>query len=234
MSQTITREARLQEVIAAASENRIPFDDRRDHAPGDPKGEAREGIFTAADLTGEALAEAVKKTVRGKKLYVHPLSPYDAKMLYRWALHPLDEEEDGDPRDPARLQAKIAMQNVDMQTYQAILVCKQGPEPNALRCFSRADSRAIQKYLGYGTIKEICRISDDLSGDQETLQPGIARFFGCTLSVLQSCSGVLRTSTDCPPGLRENLTRLQSLIGRALTLGKLDSGILFELEELRA
>lgn len=216
------------EAATAASENRMPFEDQRE--PRLSSVEPVPGIFTAADLTTENAPAASEFRIGRKKVWVHPISPEDAKLMFQWALGLRNE---GDPeRDPVAAQVRANIEQIDLWVYQVIICCRQGPLRSDPRCFDRADAPALRRYLGYGTLKSIVTLCDNLGGDQEALGAAARHFFGVVQSALASCSGRLNTSDPSLTGLLESLTRLQSLVGRSLKRGALDSGMLFELDDL--
>lgn len=213
------------EVVAAAQEGRVPFArEEAARARTAPPAEVPEGVFTAADLTGALLERCQEYVVPGtsKRLYVFPLASADMRTLAAWFRQSLEGASADTPVQEHEFTIKV---------YQMILACRQGARRDSPPCFRRADADALAYNLGYGVVQEVCAIADALSGNDEQMAGGVRHFFG----VIQACCGIwssrLENCTDCPPGLKEQLSECAGLVSRATTRGKLDSGI---LDEVRA
>jgi hypothetical protein len=231
--QKLSREEIQAEVTAAAIENRVPFADRVPAAPAASASPAREGIFTAADLTGAVLERSERYEVPGtdKALYVFPISTGDYQLLVEWATH-LKEDDAGEEGDLSRKRLRVLAAQHDLFLFQVILCCRTGPTRASARCFSRGDHPALKNALGYSVIQEIARISDQLSGNDEAVGPGVRRFFGAFQTALRSWLSASSGWEGCPAGLREASAELSSLASAVTTHGNLASGTLHDLERL--
>jgi hypothetical protein len=219
------------EVRAAAIEGRRPFSDRvRGNGAAEEQLDAS-SIFTAADLTGALLERCAEYHLpgTGQRLYVFGLGTADIQQMVQWSL----ERQEPERADEGVARAQNAFQH-SLKVAQVILSCRQGPTRKAKRCFSLADFEAVNQYLPHGCVNAIIRLSDDLSGDDETLGAGARRFFEVVRDCLRSSLSACSTSTAFPDGLKDTLERLHLLCMESLSHGKLGSGALNELSALEA
>lgn len=223
------REARLAETYAAAMENRFPDPAKWGMEPGQvplqdlAAAGADEEIFTAADLLGEQLLEYREYTIPGtkKRVFIFPLSGRDVELLSAWQGRSEWEigEEDSDREKAAKIQAALA----HVQSLQAILACYRDRGRKA-RCFGLQDVAAVKGKLPYTTIKEICRLSEELATGEESLGRQARAFFDAVHSFTSTVSSALSTWADCPDGLKEAVEEFGLRAQQSALLGKLQSG----------
>ena len=228
-----TREEIEAEVRRAAIEGRVPFEDRPPAPGSNGTAGSEEGVFTGADLLGEELGRGHEYVVPGtsKRLWVFGLGQRDLERLTVWSLQTLGS---GEAEGLTGQQARQVQFGMATSVFQAILCCRTGPTRKHPRCFERSHYEAVRANLGYKVIEEIVSLSSALSGNDETLGPGVRRFFGTMLACLRTCASTSSGCTDFPAGWQDTLTRLLSLASRALSRGSLTSGMLSELDALES
>jgi hypothetical protein len=207
--------------------------------PGRPLGPAPSPHgFTAAKLTAALLGRCEPYPLGDDTLYVFGLSSDEQELLVEWALLRVRADleragEGGNGRAPQFAPGRWERQyETDVEVYQVLLSCRQGASRESPPCFSLADFPTVRRYLPYGDRQAIVRLSNSLSGSDETLGAGVRRFFGVVLTSCASFASALDGWDACPPGLKDSLTRLQLLVSRALSDGKMDSSLLSELNQV--
>lgn len=197
-------------------------------------GSDAEDIFSPNDLTLDMLPEGREYRVPGtkKKLYIFGITSADTEMMLAWSLE--TELLQPDPLNPLAARLAQAKYLQDLKLSQVALCCRKGPHRDSPRIFGREDLPALRSRLGSSVVEEIVRISSDLSGSEEALGGSVRRFFGVIRTCLQTSLSASATSDAFPPGSRDTLTRLLSLVTRALSQGKLDAGVMSDLEDVEA
>jgi hypothetical protein len=241
MSQTIatgplkglTMDAVLAETKQAAIENRKPYFPQAEtgHILAETPATPSPGdVFTASDLGSELVTGSEWYTVPGsrKRLCVHAISGEDLADIMAWTA--LQAEPSAS--DAGQLSRAVSQQELTQigQIYQVIKACRDGGDRSAKRVFGRGDYHAVRRNLSYVAIRDICQISERLSGSGEQIGAGVRVFFGHVRQCLRTCASTCATSADSPPGLLDTLTRLESLASRAEKRGTWDSGMSAELE----
>ena len=238
--QTLTpeqREAWLAEVKRAASEGRSP--QPMPWAPVGPRRPevvqpqpASSDIFSSADLTLDLIGKAHEYQVPGtnKRLWIFPVTFEDTEFMLSWSLLP--DSLSPDPSDPHRAQVAQARLIQDLKLAQVARCTRTGPTRESRPCFDRRDLPAIRSRLGSSIVEEIVRISNELSGNEEALGGSTRRFFAVIRAFLLTLPSPSATSANSPFGYADTHTRLLSLVTRALSRGKLDGGIMSDLEDV--
>ncbi len=72
------------------------------------------------------------------------------------------------------------------------------------------DRPYLRGLLSVETLVDIAGISSALGRRREYVSPGVRDFLSATQTCLSELSGLLSTSTDCPPRLKETLSALTS------------------------
>jgi hypothetical protein len=188
-------------------------------------------VFSSADLTHDLIGTGHQYQVPGtdKHLWIFAATAEDFEMMLSWSLQPEMAAADPDERNRRVLaQAKLGQ---DLKVAQVILCTRQGPSRGDKRCFTIQDRPAIRGRLGNSTVQEICRISDELSGNEEVLGASARRFFAAFLTCLRTSPFPVDTSDASQTGWNDTRTRLLSLGMAALKRGTLDSGLMSSLAD---
>lgn len=230
-----TRKAMEKELLQASRERRevnpLAWGAVPKRGAGTTDSDDGSDIFSANDLTLDMLPQGREYVVPGttKKLFIFGITSADTQLMMEWSL--TAENLHNDPRNPLALQFANAKYIQDLKLSQVALCCRKGPHRDAPRIFGREDIPALRSRLGSSTVEEIVRISSELSGSDEALGAGVRRFFGSAQKRLKTWLSQCATWEGCPPGLLAEMTQFLSLVTRASSRGKLDSGLLTDLTE---
>jgi hypothetical protein len=221
----LSREQRNQmreRAIALLSHGPGPEQPRLQPAPDDA-GE----VFHASAL-GQPLSLAERYQMpNGKFLWVHPASVEEEIWINVQAANEVRKlVEDGAKLSPAVEQYQSLVRG---RVYQVLCVCRTGQEPGSPLVFSVADAARLRTNPAYrAAVKEICAISDRLSGDEFT-RSAFESFFGG----LEERLAVLSTSLN-EVTCRRGLARLRSSIKLTRQLKTLSPSLLPDLFTLGA
>lgn len=170
--------------------------------PGDPD----PSRFSWHDLGPEGIRNCEEYTMPGgKSLFVFPLSSKEAATLLRWsaAAH-VGASQDSTPQEQRTAAAAAGFEIMAMQVALCCYMDRERKSP----CFDRGDVPALTKHLPVEVVKEIVELSTALARrpTRETLAP----FFSAAESSLRNWLAACGSSTDCPPGLKDETTDLLS------------------------
>lgn len=182
------KEAFLRDFVSYGTPAEGPvtaFADEPEPEPAPPS------IFDPAALLAPLPGRSERFTMpNGQVVWVHPASLQDAARANRLALAEVKKlglVVDG-KLDEAEIEARMRG-----LIYQAIYVCRTGPELTAPHVFKEAHAEALRRNPGYvDAVQQICALSDRLSAgksEADLLREGFADFFGAIEKALASFSG---------------------------------------------